>query len=324
MIKKDRLVTIDLLRGIAVILMFITHSYRLQMMNTGDWLPNQLKLDYFFNIFMYIEPLTSALFLFLAGYSFSLLNQKLTHDELKKQILKKSLILIFFSWIINLALYSGKGLFLDHLVLSSGILQAIAISLIMNLLLSKKNKYLYLGIALTIIIEIFLEFFKISVIGLNAGAGALIPVIGYSFVGHIYQKHNFKYNTLLFAIVLIGLFLNLNWRYDVEYQIFNLIQNKYTLFSNWNHSALGFIMNSATIILIFRLISVLKIKRTIPIIKDLGGHSLTVYVFHLLLISFFYYKSWGLANPTETLLFIIGLVTCSHYLIKMKLFIFGR
>ena len=84
MIKKDRLITIDLLRGIAVILMFITHSYRLQIINPNEWLPNQLKLDFLFNFFMYIEPFTSALFLFLAGYSFSLLSQKLS-EQLAKE-----------------------------------------------------------------------------------------------------------------------------------------------------------------------------------------------------------------------------------------------
>lgn len=325
---KQRYEFIDLLRGIAVILMFITHSYRLQISTLKDqWLSNQIRLDLMFNFFMNIEPFTSALFLFLAGYSmFISYRDNNDEKEFSKNIFKKSIILIIFSVLLNFFSFITKGIFIDHLILSSGILQAIAISLLLNLFLLKKKKSIYVVYTILIIAAIaaILEYFSIVILGLNAGAGCLVPVIGFSLVGHLASKHRVHMNIFYISILAIGIYFGFAWRYDVNFNLYDILSQQYKDFSIWNHSLAGFIMNSSILLIISSFIcNSFKTLKIFNFINQLGKHSLTVYVYHLTIIGMFYFNSVGLSNPTETFLFIIGLIFSSQYLIKIKKRIYG-
>ena len=183
-----------------------------------------------------------------------------------------------------------------------------------------KKTYLIIGVISIGFIEFLLESYNLSILGLNAGAGCLIPVIGYAFLGNLWYKIKIKYIHLSIIPIALMISLNVNFRYDVEYLIYDIIQKKYINFSNWNHSLYGFIFNSLLIMTLFKLINNKNLH--LNLINTLGKNSLSVYVFHLLVIALFYYNSWGLSNPTETFLFIVFLLISSNYLVKLKRVIF--
>ena len=66
---KQHLFGLDLLRGVAIVLMFITHGTRLYLSGISNF-KERLEisaLDRFLNFFLIIEPFTSSLFLFLVS-----------------------------------------------------------------------------------------------------------------------------------------------------------------------------------------------------------------------------------------------------------------
>jgi hypothetical protein len=326
--NKRRLPYIDLLRGFAIILMFITHVYRLHVPATND----SFIIKALFDFFMLIEPLTASLFLFLMGFSLQMTHQLSdNYDEWYQKQKKKALILFGLSVLLCI---SEEGIFPIRILFSSGILQAIAISIIMiSRIFQNKNssKMLFISFLSTGFIAFCLDKMHLSIIGLNSGSGALFPIIGFAFLGAFISKNHSNFKDIeislpnifkiIFALFFIIISTKGQWISIINSNAFGLtfqgFQLKQVAFANWNQTALGFFSTSLIILGIYLFI------RNIPMnpntfIHQFGRYSLELYVFHLAIISIFYIANTGLDGTGLVLLLLIILYTASY---KFTLFL---
>lgn len=324
--NKDRYFIIDFFRFVAIILMFITHTYRIQISNFVPDTNIQLIVNNTFNFFMYIEPFTSALFLFLVGFSIkmSLDNTKLNIVDWKRTHLKKGFKLILISFLLYIP-YHSFNIKIYEIIFSSGILSVIGTSLITISLL--KERFLYLFFIIVLVISFFLESCNINIIGLNAGAGNLFPTMLYSLIGYFsynYSKVKIKFIDILLIIIFIGIIFTIepNFRYNVYYHEynFNLLSLKIdqSFSSIWNHSIFGFIFNSFILFICSKLF-LIKTKITNKLITTISKYSLQMYIFHILLLSGFYITKIGFPNSIFTLIFLLILIPICLNLSKIYL-----
>lgn len=284
---------LDLLRGIAIILMIITHGYRLYV-NKIDF-SNPLNFeDRILNVFALIEPYTSALFLFLAGIGLTISFEKKRENWINDNF--KKFIKIYLIGVI--IFFAEKGIQFPDIVVSPNILAAISISLVfLSLLLHIKMGVLG-GIIASAIITYYAE--GIPITGINAGPSGLFPLIMFTLLGSLVWTHrqNLKLIYLIIAICGMFLFTKGDWTssYASTYKLWDKgshgiaylqsLSNS-TQFYNakyWNHNLI-----SVPRILFFLMISFLwslkihknKINQYLQI---LGKHSLGSYVLHLSLI----------------------------------------
>lgn len=306
---KNRYFILDLFRFIAIILMFITHTYRIQIADPTISNNLDLYINEVFEFFMYIEPFTSALFLFLMGFSLkhSFLNS-LNIKEWDKKHLKKAFYLILISAFIHIPYH---GLNILEVLVSSGILMSIAISMI--LIIFFKNN-IYVLTFLSVILAILIESLNITLMGVNAGAGAILPVIIYGFIGFIaydLNLNNQKRSILFLIFISFYFIISKEFRYDVSFVNFKLDLDNLTIILKenkiWNHSIWGFIYNSLFLLIIKDLFLV-KTKITNNFIQNVSISSLHMYVFHILILSGFYISKIGLPSPIFTLIFLIILI----------------
>ena len=312
-VNKDRLFFLDLFRALAIVLMFITHTFRVQVANPDISSTSMEIVNNIFNFFMYIEPFTSALFLFLVGFSLKYSYSRIKKNNLNKwknKHKKKSIQLIIISLLLHIPYY---GFNLIEMIFSSGVLMAIGVAIYL-LIYSLNNKKRYILFFIGLILSIFLEVFNFSIIGVNAGAGAILPLILYSFIGfEIYDLKLLKKE--IFILLLISLltfiFISQDFRYIVSNTRYILDLNSFTIVNKnnliWNHSIFGFIFNSI-ILTISSLLFKIKTKKQIKFIKQLSENSLNMYIVHILILSLFYINNIGIPNPIFTLIFLIILI----------------
>lgn len=311
--NKDRYFFIDFFRVLAIILMFITHTYRMQITNIDS---SNLLLNNIFLFFMYIEPFTSALFLFLTGYSLRISLSK--SKDLKKWhslILKKSIILILLSFLLYFPYF---GVHPIEAFFSSGILMVIGISILFLSYFSNNIKNIKLFFLILLLITFLLEYFNLSIIGINNGAGGLLPMMLFSFVGYFSYdlKFNFFKNLLLLIILFIFILLDFNYIRISDYQILSInsiipFNYKYIEGSIWIHSTLGFIINSL-ILYFISLIMKVKININYELLYKISNNSLNMYVIHILILSIIKFYKVGFPDSIHTLIFLIILFTLSY------------
>lgn len=260
---------LDGLRGLAIILMVITHSYRLK---AGD---SFISLDNVFNFFMDIEPFTSALFLFLSGFSMFYFIKN-NGDE--KKLVKKSLFLIFASFSLCLM---QNGLYLK-LLLSSGVLWTIAISMILIFYLHKKEDLLWLVFLLILTFEMICYVFNLNIIGYNFGFNPISPLLNFAIVGYFMAKYDTNKNwAILFLMGFVCFFIPLPWTYDQSMFLSPIIKmNNFSRFDFYNHSLKGFFSQFLFISLFFNLFKKINFK----FLNTLGRHSLFIYIYHLIFL----------------------------------------
>ncbi len=136
--EKQRFIYIDLLRGWAVIVMIEVHVF-------NAFLLPELRDEIWFRVLNFINGLVAPSFLFIAGYSFTLIGQRKWNDYLSgSPILWKQLARILQVWLVGYALhlpfFSFKKLTLIHweewgVFWKIDVLHCIAFSLLVLLLL---------------------------------------------------------------------------------------------------------------------------------------------------------------------------------------------
>lgn len=325
--NQKRIPFIDYLRSISIILMFITHTFRLHITTTTD----SVFLLKAFNFFMKIEPLTASLFLFLAGFSLITSYQNMKDSVIwNSKINKKIYILFAISFILCIL---EEGIFPFRLLFSSGILGVIGISLLLikKYIEHQKSSFIYLLLwGLTLMFSFFLDRFNINLTGLNIGNGAMIPIIGFSFLGAFIAKNfniisNIKFKNKIYSLsaILISIFMltKFKWVSVLHSEAYGFHSHTFkidtALFTNWNQTAPGFASCSLIIILIISLLINIHIKRTFPLIELFSKYSLELYIYHLTLISMFYIFNTGLDGTGLVSLFLLFLVWSSYNLTKI-------
>ncbi len=305
MIKRQSsqaILGLDILRGFAIILMLITHGYRLYV---GQGESDNSLADNFLKFFILIEPFTSALFLFLVGIGINISFHKQTNYKLwLKSNIKKSVILYFIGMFLFFIEY---GVQFPDVYLSPSILSAIAFSVV-SLSLSLKYKLLPVILSLVFMgLSIATESIPLS--GINAGPGGFIPLVLFSFAGYgIYEvfKNKSKYIYLVLLLTLITWFIPGDWTksYDSSYHVYT--SQGYTgidyikslgeshivkAVSFWNHSLISvfriiFVLTLSLIL--FLNLKSLESKVYNKALALMGRHALGCYILHLMVIAFFY------------------------------------
>ena len=173
---------LNVFRALAVLMMILAHAARIQTnMGTLHNNPSHAGLfDWPFVAMLLIEPIISATFLFIAGFSLVLSIAKgKTQAAWQRQswltnLGKKMLVLYLISVIFYVA---DQGLQTPDFLVSSGVLAIIAVGLFLSgllLVLPKPTVALIIALLCTLLCAYFLEQQKWNIVGLNAGAGGIV------------------------------------------------------------------------------------------------------------------------------------------------------
>lgn len=336
--SKNHLFSLDLLRGIAIVLMFITHGTRLYLSEVKNFkiLVETSMLDSFLNFFLIIEPFTSALFLFLVGYSLSLSKQTFKGENWALKNLKRSGELYLIGFIF---FFLEKGFQWPDLFLSPSILSCIAISIVSLTALIELNKnYLWVVTTIGVFAISFLIEDKYLVTGLNGGFGGVFPLILFSFLGYYTSKASNK--NMFFLIGLSAIFWLVPGKWVAYYPTFykafptgetgldfikylisggEVVNYKITF---WNHTVLSVLRLMSPILLSFFILQKYQEKLKLKVYHQqlalLGRNSLVLYVYHLTFIAVFSLLGWVPKNAIQAWSFIGLIVGCALILSRKK------
>lgn len=324
---------LDFLRGIAIVLMLITHGFRLFVKSTPNYQAGTDLAERLLNLFAIIEPYTSALFLFLAGIGVTIsFSQKKdsANNWLKRQSIKAGQL-----YLIGMGLFFiEKGFQSPDFWISPSILSTIAISMITvasGLLIPWG---IVLGLILTAGITYYFEGTGIS--GINAGPGGVFPLITFalwgSLIWQIFKQKKYYFLGLIGLLSLGSYFNDSPWvqHYNSTYHqwtsgstgldfIMSLGEYHITeLESYWNHSLIasirivGLLLISLWLCLKFS--KNLEAKKFNHLLTLLGRHSLGCYILHLMIIAIFDLAKIYPTTPIMDWLFIAFLIAiCSGY-----------
>lgn len=326
--SQGAIVGLDALRGLAIILMFITHGFRLFLESN----PQESSVAFhFLQFFALIEPFTSALFLFLVGIGLRISFAKTTksYSSWLKSNLGKSGIL----YLLGIGLFFGEyGIQWPDIVLAPSILSVIALSIILVSLGAKHSIRFYsLGILVAVISQ--LSEGGAGVAGINMGPGGAFPLILFTFLGYetfrLYETKSWK------SLIgyLAGGIICWVWPYSFYEQWTNVYHSSYQVFGSgvtgldflstggkatqvisegfWNHTLIS--VGRIYIPLVFSLLvcltknNLLSTKLYGKLLALLGRHALGNYVLHLGLIALFSVLKWYPSSAIQDWLFIGGL-----------------
>ena len=204
---------IDVHRGLAVVLMFLAHAWRVQARvaaPTGPVATLDATLRFLDRGVAYV----AASFLFVAGFSLVLgLAQAGAHDRTAWR--NKTLLRAGWLYLLSLGLFVPEfGIELPDMLLSSGILSVICVAITgtaLALLTSHPRTWLVAFGGASLAIGFVLERMDLPVSGLNAGPGGAVPLVTFSAAGALvaldYRARGLRavINAALVLIVPFGL-----------------------------------------------------------------------------------------------------------------------
>ncbi|MFB9058161.1 heparan-alpha-glucosaminide N-acetyltransferase domain-containing protein [Mariniflexile ostreae] len=323
----NRLYFIDSVRAFAILMMLQGHFI--------DSLLDPIYRDTtntFYNIWLYFRGITAPVFFTISGLVFMYLllrahSKGKDQDRIKKG-LSRGLLLIAIGYSLRMNVFywlSGK---FNYNFLAVDVLQCIGLSLILLVLLHilfKKHSYILSCILAFIAIATFLceplyrdlsisavpKFFANYITKENGSVFTILPWFGYSAFGawlatvffrHVHRPR-FKLFTI-FSFSIIGCFLlfyssgTLLKLYDItHFELFKASANYNYLFTRFGN-----------VLLIFAVFYTLERFLKQSIITRIGEKTLSIYVFHFIII-FGSYTGYGLKrywdkslNPTEAII----------------------
>ena len=344
---------LNIFRAVAVIMMIIAHSIRIQAnYSTLVKFPGTATFwDQCLLFFIHIEPIISAQFLFISGFSLtlSLYRSSLSKQEWLLQLPSKLVLL----YLISVLFFIGdNGIQLPDLFVSSGILSIIAVSMAITgciLVTPKPLALLSLSVISILCLAYYFEQSKIVVTGLNGGAGGAIPLMSMTLIGGIIGIIFQRFNTNgLIAATLVGCFIGVvclstsyPWTFDVRghFLLFKgdpvtsvLHSIQYALGDDshlpmqasvrfWNHSSifpLRVTGGLSLVLLAFIFCFKHYANRATKTLNELGKHGLLIYVFHLLLLGVIEVSGIKPVTGWQTWLLIMVIVALGVGIIRMR------
>lgn len=338
-------------------MMMAAHSVRIQTNYAGIVTrPETATLfDHFLLLFIKIEPIISAMFLFIAGFSLTLSYAKVRQHTAQQQqqwllrILKRAAALYGIAVVFFLAEYGFQW---PDFVVSAGVLGTIALSIALSaalLVYGKDYKPLLIASLLVILGTYGLESQGWVVIGLNAGAGGHLPLVVMGFLGTLYgmSYQKFSDNGLLAGLLVASLLAFLAFVIDypntfVYYSGFKIfgqslpqqwLDSALYLVSGdapytvrragfWNHAAI-FPLRYCVVIILFMIIVMKAIpsasNRLLVFLNALGSYGLTIYVFHLVMLAAMEVSGFKPVTGWQTLLLILLLMISGYLLIRHRI-----
>lgn len=351
---SEKLIGLNIYRAVAIFMMMAAHSIRVQenfstIFRDRD---NASLFDRFLLIFIDIEPIISALFLFIAGFSLTLSYARLKNPERKNQWFIK--ICQRAAWLYGIAVLffvAEYGFQWPDMLVSAGVLGTIALSIVLSAALLLYG-YQYKGLSLATLVCLMLSYVLESqhwqITGLNAGAGGHIPLIVMGFIGTLFGLAYTKYgDNGLFSGLAISMFIALvafavkypnTFVYKSQFTIYSTepieqaIQAFLSLFSTieasqiivagfWNHASI-YPLRFTAIIAFFLILAIKLIRNgSNPLIKfldALGSYGLTIYVFHLVVLAGVEVSGFKPHTGWQTLLLILMLMATGYGIIKNR------
>lgn len=227
-----KLVGLNVLRAIAIFTMVIAHSIRTQS-NFSMIFSHREKATFFDQALLFfidVEPIISAFFLFIAGFSLTLSFSNRCKQSVAdawpwlRGVSKKALSLYL---IASLFFIAEHGFQFPDVLVSPGILSIIGLSIGLTAFFLTTAKPFWLSgifVAVVILITYVLEQEHIQITGLNTGPGGTFPLICLcplgAILGSIYQR--WQDNGLFIALVLsaivsiFALTVNYPWTFTYE------------------------------------------------------------------------------------------------------------
>lgn len=287
---------LDLYRALVVLMMFVVHARRLQTPAGAGPLESALAF------FMWAEPFIAASFLFIAGAAASLAHER-AGSAFLPATLRRALGLYALAMVLFVPQY---GLELPDLLVSPGILSAIAVALASTALAlrSRAPELALGGLGLGVLgVTAFLDRSGATVPGLNAGPGGAFPLIAFAALGALAMRawrrtgwRAFGFGLAL-AVPLLGvvLWLGQSWItersslyrvHDGQLALLHLTEESPRApVRFWNHSALGalglFAPLLASLWVALSACGRLAERRMLAPMLLLGRHALGAYVAHL-------------------------------------------
>lgn len=344
MIKRnssEAIFGLDALRGFAIVLMLITHGFRLFINGQGSYSPGVGFAERLLHFFAVIEPYTSSLFLFLVG-----IGVHISFNKTKKPYLtwlgnniNKSIQL----YIIGIVLFFMEyGFQKNDIFFSPSILSTIALS---TIALSSSLKFNYgpmVGLVLAGITTYVFQGIPLS--GINAGPGGAFPLIMFTFGGYLLYDLMVKdKNKTLIALSVIGV---ISWffpfapqeewirHYQSTYKLFLTGPtgidywksggegNIFQVVSFWNHSLTSWFRISLVLFLSLKMFlkfeNKLKGKFYGEYLSLIGRHALGCYILHLTIIAVFDILKIYPQTPEMDWVFILFLILCCGIYSKFK------
>ncbi len=326
---------LDVFRAVAVFMMFVVHSRRLQpsLSRTGSG-PGEASLEFF----MLIEPYVASTFLFVAGVSL-VLSWENARDPSAwlRRMLRRALGL----YAISIGLFVLQyGVDLPDLLLSSGILSCLAEAIAITaapLRSEQRGMALFALFTLGIALSAALERVGASVSGLNAGPGGAIPLLSHAALGAfaaLVLKHHgraglWRFVALSVPLTLVVVWLGLDWTREVtsyyreldgRVAVLALFEPGFAATPRapivfWNHSSWG------ALALMAPLLSSLAISVSLPRrfgatralqpVLLVGRHALLAYVAHLGVLGLLDVAGLGPPNSTATWSLVLALCVMS-------------
>lgn len=209
--KNTQLPGLNVYRALAVILMILAHAARMQT-DMGALRANPAGaglFDWPLLGTLIIEPIISAMFLFMAGFSLvlSLRSSRESASAWLGRLGRRMGTLYLISVVFALA---DQGVQWPGVIVSSGVLGIIAVGIFTTglMLVAPRSIALLAGSTLVIIgITYTLDSARASVIGLNAGAGGMVPLVVLAYLGAltgmIYQRAGLNGLGMVLAATLL-------------------------------------------------------------------------------------------------------------------------
>lgn len=302
---------LDLFRGLVVVMMFVVHTRRLQPAAEATALEQALRF------FMWTEPYVAASFLFIAGVSLALAHERGGSEFLRKA-LARSLGLYALAVVLFVPQY---GVELPDLVVSPGILSAIALSLAVTALaLASASPDRVLALAALVVLgaTAWLDLRGASVPGLTAGPGGAFPLVAVSALGAWAWRARWRG---LATITLVGALCSLaalamSARWITEHaSLYRVHSGQLALLELakdarraptffWNHSALGALGLLLPIGATLALLRAAAKRLTLTPLALLGRHALAAYVVHLGLLGVADLTGLAPRSPAQTWLMV--------------------
>jgi Heparan-alpha-glucosaminide N-acetyltransferase, catalytic len=324
---------VDAWRAVVVVLMFVVHARRLQTAR-GAGLGDRV-LDFC----MWIEPYIAASFLFIAGASLVLSREKGGERWLSK-IARRTAALFALSAFLFVPQY---GLELPDLIVSSGILSAIALALIVCAvaLESRRPDALLASVTAAVLVATFLlDRSGGTVPGLNAGPGGAFPLIAFTALGALALRARRRFPTRTTAVATLASFsacaavllyrvpwtterASLYHAHAGDLALGTLLDSSGARVPEWfwNHSALGAVGLTFPLMLSLVAFTALgpllgRAQSARPVLL-LGRHALGAYVLHLVLLGLTDLAGWVPPDATRTWLLVAALTAAALVLAKV-------
>lgn len=354
--QTQQLPGLHVYRALAVILMILAHAARTQT-NMSSLHSNPTTagpFDWPFVAALIIEPIISALFLFIAGFSLVLSRQhsREAPSQWLQRLGRRMGTLYGISVLFALA---DQGVQWPGVLVSSGVLGIIAVGVFSAGAMLVSLRPWQLLAAATVLgtgVTWLLDEGRLSVIGLNAGAGGMLPLVTLAWLGAltglVYQRWQMNGLGVLCGVTLplavLALLADPPWvthpTSDILLYPGDRLQSvlfslqdvlglydgtaRQALVKYWNHGWIFSLRVLPVLVLgLMLFLTVIPVARhpVLAFLEWMGKQALNLYILHLVLLALLVVAGVNPVYGWQTLLMVLTIVALAPFLLRWVSFV---